>query len=108
MDQRLLEIIEAQPEPERRRVRTKAERLREHWMAILMAASWGLGQVWTSTDWLHARETNERATMRDVEDVRRENREIARTYVRQDVFDQVLKRIEEHLASMDNKLEQRR
>lgn len=98
--QELLEIIDRQPglRP------TRGRWLRDNWMPLVMFAVWALAQVWTSSDWLHTRESNEVATKREVEALRQQLENVPVTYVRRDVFNEVLVRINEHLASIDNKL----
>lgn len=81
--------------------------LRENWMAFTMFVLFVVGQLWTSTDWLHARETNEVVTKAEVRRLEEELRAVPNLYVRQDVFTQVLININQRLASIDNKLERR-
>lgn len=81
--------------------------LRDNWMAVAMFVGWVLTQMWTSTDWLHQRVQAETATKADLERLRQDLQQVPSTYVRQDVFTQVLIRINERLTSIDNKLERR-
>lgn len=100
------DIQDLQPEPAGDR-RRKRSWFRDNWMALVMFACWALTQLWNGTDWLHAREHDETATKADVERLRQELQQVPATYVRQDVFTQVLININQRLASIDNKLERR-
>lgn len=80
---------------------------RENWIAVVMFACFLFSQVWSGTDWLHARQTNEGATKEQLEALRHELQAVPNTYVRQDVFTQVLMRIEQRLNSIDDKLQRR-
>lgn len=99
--QELLDIIDRQPGL---RPPSRGRWLREHWMPLVMFAAWAFAQLWTGSDWFHTRESNEVATKRDVEVLRQQLEALPATYVRRDVFQEVLVRINEHLASIDNKL----
>lgn len=78
--------------------------LRDNWIACVMFTVWAFVQIWTGSDWFHTRETTEVATKRDLETLRQQLENVPSTYVRRDVFNEVLVRINEHLASIDNKL----
>lgn len=80
---------------------------RQNWMALAMFICWAFMQMWSGTDWLHERVHAETATKADVDRLRQELQSIPVTYVRQDVFTQVLININQRLASIDNKLERR-
>lgn len=102
----LQEILDVEPSVlgDRRHSRSW---LRDNWMAVALFIGWALTQVWSSTDWLHQRVQIETVTKADVERLRQDLQQVPSTYVRQDVFTQVLIRINERLTSIDNKLERR-
>ncbi len=75
-------------------------------VAIAMLLVWCVGQIYTGTNWFHDRESSELAAKREVESLRLELDKVPEVYVRQDVLNQVLRRIDDHLASIDNKLSQ--
>lgn len=102
----LEDIQEMQPEPggDRRRKRSW---LSANWMALAMFICWVFVQIWSGTDWLHDRVSGESVTKADIERLRQELQQVPGTYVRQDVFTQVLININQRLTSIDNKLERR-
>jgi hypothetical protein len=104
VDQQLLDIMDRQPGLERRRPKTRRERMAEHWVGIAMFVVWLLGQIVSGTDWLHTRESNESQTAKDLAAVRLELQKVPETYVRRDVFGEVLNNINQRLTSIDNKL----
>lgn len=102
-DQELEEIIARRPRP------LYETRLRgwwrNNWMAFVMCLAVVISQIWNGTDWLHARESNEAVTKADIQRLEAALREIPNTYVRQDVFTQVLVQIRDRLANLDAKKE---
>lgn len=104
MNQELQDIIDRQPGMERRRVRTKLEQLVQHWVGIAMFVAWLVGQLAQGTDWLHTRETNEKSAREQIDALRLELAQVPVTYVRRDVFGEVLNNINQRLTSIDNKL----
>jgi hypothetical protein len=78
-------------------------RLRE-WAPELMFIAWMVSQLLAGTGWLHAREATEVDTAKELAMLREELRRVPETYVRRDVFQEVLVRINERLVSIDNKL----
>lgn len=103
----LQDILDSQPGGASGDRRKKRSWIGENWMALAMFVCWALTQLWSGTDWLHTRQSNELATKADVERLRQELQAVPSTYVRQDVFTQVLININQRLASIDNKLERR-
>lgn len=101
----LRDSLDAEPEPggDRR----QGSWWRDNWMALAMFVCWALTQLWIGTDWLHARASNETASKAEIEQLRHELQQLPATYVRQDVFAQVLIAINQRLASIDNKLDRR-
>lgn len=107
-DRTLRDILEEQPGGESGDRRHSPSWWRQNWMAVAMFVCWAFMQIWSGTDWLHARENNEGATAREVADLRRELQAMPNTYVRQDVFTQVLININTRLSSIDDHLKGRR
>lgn len=103
--QMLEDIIEMQPGGLHGDRRRGASWWSQNWIAVSMFACTIFSQIWLGTDWLHARQTNEVVTAKDIEALRRELQAVPNLYVRQDVFTQVLVNINQRLASIDNKLE---
>lgn len=86
-----------------RRAADRRSWMRDNWMALVMLVAWIVAQIFSGAGWVHARETTEGATKADVDRLRNELQQLPATYVRQDVFTQVLMRIEARLTSLDNK-----
>jgi hypothetical protein len=89
IDPQLQDIIDAQPGNRRRF-------LRQNWLALAMFVAWIVTQIVTSGNWLAARTDKEVSLSEQVHDLQINS-------VRKDVFDQVLRRIDERLASIDAK-----
>lgn len=88
--------------------RTLGEWLRANWIGLGMFAIVLYGQLWNGSGWLHARENSEQVTQQQLEELRKQIEKVDNTYVRQDVFTQVLVNINQRLASIDNKLSKER
>lgn len=101
IDSELDDIIARQPLPpgfQRQRSWWRA-----NWMTFVLVAVTIVTNLWNGTNWLHARESTEAVTKADIQRLESAIREIPNTYVRQDVFTQVLVQIRDRLASLDDK-----
>lgn len=105
------DVLEVEPDDAAGDRRHPRSWLRENWMPLAMFICWAFTQMWSGTDWLHQRVQSETATKADVERLRQELQSVQATvpatYVRQDVFTQVLININQRLTSIDGKLERR-
>jgi hypothetical protein len=80
---------------------------KNNWMAFIMFLAVILTQIWNGTNWLHARESDQVVTRAELLRLEQEIQAVPNTYVRQDVFTQVLININQHLSSIDSKLERK-
>jgi hypothetical protein len=74
-----------------------------NWMTFVLVAVTIVTNLWNGTNWLHARESEQAVTKADIQRLEAALRDIPNTYVRQDVFTQVLVQIRDRLQSLDNK-----
>lgn len=82
--------------------------LADNWLGVVTIAGWIVTQLLTGNGWVHAREATEGNLAQQVQSLRNELADARATYVRQDVFVQVIARFEQHLQSIDNSLKERR
>lgn len=102
LSQELQDIIDRQPEGRRPR-----SWFRDNWMAFVMLVAWGLGQAAAAGGWIGSKQANETNLAAEISKLREDLNNANRTYVRQDVFDAVLRRIDDNLRSLNEQKRQR-
>lgn len=100
MDERFLIDTATDPKP-------KTNWFRDNWLALAMFIAWVLGQSLGAGGWVQQRDNREANLTLQVEDLRAQLVEVRTKYVRQDVFEQVLRRIDDHLANIEEKVSPR-
>lgn len=85
----------------------KANWFKDNWLALVMFVTWVLGQSLSTGGWVQQRDNREANLAAQVEDLRAQLVDVRAKYVRQDVFEQVLRRIDDHLANIEDKVSPR-
>lgn len=102
IDDRLQTIMEAQPG-----LKPRNNWWKDNWLALAMFGTWVLGQSLGAGGWVQQRDNREANLTAQVEDLRAQLVDVRAKYVRQDVFEQVLRRIDDHLANIEDKVSPR-
>lgn len=100
-------IYEGDSNDDERGPKTSRSWWKHNWMGFILFLVVILSQIWNGTNWLHARESDSAVTRADLLRLEAEIQAVPNTYVRQDVFTQVLININQHLSSIDSKLERK-
>jgi hypothetical protein len=100
VDQRTLrDIMDLQPEPASA-VRRRGSWLRQNWLAVLMFITWAVGQAASGGAWAKSRESSETSMAGELRQLREELQRDELTFVRNDVFREVLQRIEQKIDNL--------
>lgn len=88
-------------------VKPKTNWYKDNWLALAMFIAWVMGQSLGAGGWVQQRDNREANLAAQVEDLRAQLVDVRSKYVRQDVFEQVLRRIDDHLANIEEKVSPR-